>query len=143
MILRPRGLVNHTVINLRKIMTESILKKITLVIAALAVISGLALIYTEHQNGDEKLLGVILIVFVGIAALSGLIYLVGLTVMGKIWALRLSIVLSVGWLLFSVIVTEPYENYGSITDFILLGVVPLICIWGVIWVAKGLSISKT
>lgn len=118
-------------------------KKVTLIIAILATLAGLVLIYLEYINGNEKIEGVVLFVIAGIAIISALAHLIGLAIIGKVWALRLTVVLSIGWLLFNIINTEPYDEFGSISAFIQQGIIPLVVIWGLIWVAKGLSTSKT
>ena len=119
------------------------LNKLTLVVTMLATLAGLILIYSEYQSGNEKMVGVVLFVIAGIAVLSVLVHLIGLAIIGRVWALRLTVVLSIGWILFTAIKTEPYDEYGSITDFIQQGIIPLVIIWGVIWVVKAISPSKS
>ena len=122
---------------------NNIPNKLTLIVAFLASLAGAFFVYTEYQSNNEKIIGLAIFVLVGVVTVSLLTYVIGLSIIGKVWAHRLIVVLSIIWLLASANKTEPYDEYGDITHFMQLGIMPLVVLWGFIWIAKGLTKVKT
>ena len=90
---------------------------------------------------------IILIKTLSIALISFFLsYLGGHIVKRNIGAVRLGIFISVLWILFSFISIEPYKHtyYKSQnwTEFFLIGIIPVILYWGIIWVISGFLRNK-
>jgi hypothetical protein len=60
---------------------------------------------------------------------------------------RISVVISLIWIIGSLIGIEPWYrrggrgSYGNIDDFLLIGVLPVVIFWGLIWIVKGFKKS--
>ena len=89
-----------------------------------------------------------LIVFTLIAisiVLAGIYFskLVFKSIRGITWATRLLVVLSVLYILGCAISIEPwykpYYDYDYLDDFILVGLVPIVILWGIVWVGSAVN----
>lgn len=63
---------------------------------------------------------------------------------------RLAIVASVGWLIGALVIVDPWETLHSSArevgyssnnwgDFFLVGVLPVVAFWGLLWVVAGIK----
>jgi hypothetical protein len=57
--------------------------------------------------------------------------------------MRLSIVISVVWILSVFALSRPWDSSGVPEAFIFVGLIPVAIFWGVIWIAKGKKDSDT
>ena len=58
---------------------------------------------------------------------------------------RVLVIISMIWLVMALIETKPWPQYGNIMrayymnwdGFLGVGILPLLLLWGIIWIAKG------
>lgn len=50
---------------------------------------------------------------------------------------RVFIVLSISWLIATLAGLEPWRRIDNKNDFLIVGLLPLIVFWGIVWIVKG------
>jgi len=130
------------------------LKKLTYINSILAACIGALWLLFVYLNNPETFTGakdvglplLVVLSFVGIVGATT--QLIGRAVVGELWALRLAAVLSVLWFLLCAILVKPFEysslreRYNNISEFLGVGLTPLVIVWGIIWVLKGALESR-
>jgi hypothetical protein len=79
--------------------------------------------------------------FIAIGAFA-LSYLGGHIIIGNKGAIRLSVFVSVLWVVGSFVVLEPYNRYRQWTCFFVVGIIPVISYLGILWVISGFLPKK-
>jgi len=107
---------------------------------------GVVFIYENNPEffTDTKELMVLIIIIISfVLTVAIFTQLIGKSVMDVVWATRLLMVLSVLWVLGCTIFFEPWKQdvlfyeYINLSDFIFSGMIPIVVLWGVVWVAKA------
>jgi hypothetical protein len=61
---------------------------------------------------------------------------------------RLLIVISIIWIIFALIMTDPWTTHGRgrtynhWSEFLFFGILPVAILWGVIWIKQGFKKEK-
>ena len=76
---------------------------------------------------------------VGSFALS---YLGGHIIRGNKGAIRLGMLISVLWVVGSFVTFEPFSKRGSWTEFLGIGIIPVVSYLGILWVISGFLSNK-
>jgi len=87
--------------------------------------------------------GIISIITAGIAIGSFVLsYLGGHIIRENKGALRLGVLISVLWVVGSFVALEPYNRYMNWTEFLWIGIIPVISYLGILWVISGFLSKK-
>jgi hypothetical protein len=86
---------------------------------------------------------VISIITAGVAIGSfALSYLGGHIIRGNKGAIRLGVLISVLWVVGSFVAMEPHNRYRKWTEFVEIGIIPIISYLGILWVISGFISKK-
>jgi hypothetical protein len=123
--------------------------KITTTIGLITLMVCVAFVFQGYSHDPEAFADSKAWILVGLLSLlattsASLLCYVSSAIMSRLWALRLLVVVSVSWVLFWLILLEPYnknyrtEQYDKLGEFVGFAFVPVLAIWGVVWVAKAI-----
>ncbi len=55
---------------------------------------------------------------------------------------RIFIVLSIGWIVCVLAGLEPWRRVSNQDDFLIIGILPVVLLWGIFWIVKGFKESE-